>query len=93
MATEKILAERGKTHGDFTINATIVQELKQTCRGRASCSDYARWAAMLPEHKEAIENICQKLGRILVGDPHHRDSWEDIAGYATLGARACQEKK
>lgn len=34
--------------------------------------------------KEALEMIQTKVGRILTGDPTHRDSWHDIAGYAVL---------
>jgi hypothetical protein len=28
--------------------------------------------------------ICHKIGRILNGNPNNKDSWWDIAGYATL---------
>ena len=28
--------------------------------------------------------ILHKIGRILAGDPNHKDHWVDIAGYANL---------
>ena len=30
--------------------------------------------------------FAHKIGRILVGDPNHRDHWDDISGYAVLVA-------
>ena len=33
---------------------------------------------------EALDLICNKLGRIANGDPTYDDSWRDIAGYAQL---------
>lgn len=34
--------------------------------------------------RESIDMICNKLSRIVNGDPNYDDSWHDIAGYATL---------
>lgn len=31
--------------------------------------------------------ICHKMARIINGDPNYRDSWDDVAGYATLVAK------
>ena len=28
--------------------------------------------------------IAMKMARIVCGNPYHKDSWDDIAGYATL---------
>jgi hypothetical protein len=76
---ENILAERGKTHGDFSITAELAQELKLSIRAvlseNSECTD---------EMREAIDMICTKLARIASGDPYHIDSWQDIAGYAML---------
>lgn len=33
---------------------------------------------------ESLDMICNKLSRIVNGDPNYDDSWHDIAGYATL---------
>ena len=76
-AVEEFLAERGKTHGDFTNHAQVTQELKAVMKehGLGKLSDVQR---------EALEMIQHKIGRILAGNPDHKDHWDDIAGYAKL---------
>jgi len=44
---------------------------------------------MSASHREALEMIAHKIGRILNGDPNYADSWHDIAGYAKLAETAC----
>lgn len=39
---------------------------------------------LLPIHKEALDMIVHKIGRILNGNPNYIDSFRDIAGYAEL---------
>jgi hypothetical protein len=74
----KLLVERGKTHGDYTENATIAQALKSAAEHKAR--------HLSPSHRESLDLIFTKIGRILAGDPNTRDHWEDIAGYAMLAA-------
>lgn len=75
----EILAERGARYGLFAGHAGITQALKDVMR----CTD--GWNNRLDnEHKEALEMIAHKIGRILNGDPNYADSWTDIAGYAQL---------
>lgn len=76
MNTEDLLNERGTTHGDFTDNARVSQELKKTIH----CEN----ADLIDIEKEAIDMICHKLARIVCGDPHFKDHWDDITGYAKL---------
>jgi len=83
MNTEELLAERGKTHGDFTVHADITQSLKEVCY------EQAKWAELSGSHREAIDMILHKIGRILAGNPDHRDHWDDIAGYARLASDRC----
>ena len=78
--TGKILAERGKTYGDFVTQAQIAQTLK------ASMAASSNWSRMRPYQREALDMIAGKIARILNGDPMHQDSWADIAGYARLVA-------
>ena len=51
-----------------------------------------RWLQLQPIHREALEMIAHKVGRILNGQPDFFDSWHDIAGYATLVAKACPKE-
>jgi hypothetical protein len=34
--------------------------------------------------KESLDLICNKISRIVNGDPWYHDSWHDIIGYARL---------
>lgn len=72
------LTQRQGTHGEFTDNAEIMQELKQACRSTQG------WANLSRVQKEALEMILHKVGRIVTGNPNEPDHWHDIAGYATL---------
>lgn len=82
---EPILVEREATHGDFTAVAGTAQDLKSTIRGRH------RDATKITESQvEALDMICTKIARIICGDSTVKDHWDDIAGYAKLGAEACE---
>ena len=76
----KILAERGNTHGDFSQSAYLVQSMKSSARHSASMEN----VYLSPVQWEALDNIFGKIGRIVCGDPSHVDSWVDIQGYAKL---------
>lgn len=78
--TTALLAERGKTHGDFTQNALASQQLKYTMR------EYAGFDALTPVQKEALDMIAMKISRIITGNAGIADHWDDIAGYARLAS-------
>ena len=84
MDTTTLLAERGKTHGDFTEHAKITQNLKAAIR------QYHGWDRLTESQMEALEMIAHKIGRILAGNPNYADHWDDIAGYAKLVSDLCQ---
>lgn len=80
-----ILEEREVRYGGFRYNAKISQDVKLALRkGR-------QWEALTPEMKEALEMIANKLCRIVAGKAAYKDSWDDIAGYATLVSRELEE--
>lgn len=81
MTIESILQERQKTHGNFKDQSMTAQALKHVI------SSSPNWDLLTSAQKEALELICTKISRIGHGDPEHRDSWSDIAGYATLIAK------
>ena len=80
------LHERGKRYGDFTGHANITQHLK------AVMKTHENWKNLEPMHKEALDMIAHKIGRILNGDPSYADSWHDIAGYAKLVEDRCPKE-
>lgn len=75
-----MLAERGARYGRFEDHARIAQALQHTLWREFE----RRGVSLKPFQQEAIGMICHKLGRIANGDPDYVDSWDDIAGYATL---------
>jgi hypothetical protein len=78
---DPLLQEREKTHGSFWKNAEIQQKLLSVLK------DYDL-QDFIPVQRTAIEMICLKLARTM-SNPKYKDNWDDIAGYAKLGAEAC----
>lgn len=64
-------------HLDHFGSATS-QTLKEDLRLGAS------WDTMEPYMQESLDLICNKLARIVNGDPFYDDSWHDVGGYAKL---------
>ena len=83
MATEELLIERNKTHGDFAMNARFSQDLKRLMHS-APC-----WTQLHDVHKESLHMIALKLSRILSGQADFTDHWSDICGYSKLAENAC----
>ena len=80
---DKVLEERGKTHGDFAYHADLTQRLKKVFyQGTTQAG-----VVLNPVEMEAVDMILHKLGRIGSGNPHFEDHWVDIAGYASLVPR------
>jgi len=75
----QILEDRGKTNGDYNEMSLTIQNLKRVMRESDGYDDLS------PQHREALDMIAHKMGRILTGNPHHVDHWQDIQGYAKLG--------
>ncbi len=75
---DKILAERAQTHGSFKEHAAVTQELKDAMRRRDG------WAKLTHSQREALEMVAHKIGRILSGNPHFEDHWDDCQGYLRL---------
>jgi len=77
---DRILYERGKVHGDYFAHAEYTQKIKNILHSSRN------FDLMNSHQRETLEMIAHKIGRILAGDPHHKDHWADIAGYAKLTA-------
>lgn len=84
VTTEALLSERGKTHGDFTDNARVMQALKKIMEAEPG------WQRLNDIQREALQMNAHKVGRILCGNPNFKDHWDDIAGYAKLVADRCK---
>lgn len=77
------LAQRGNTHGEFSVNAQIAQDLKDILRQSPG------WDSLSADKKEALDMIMHKSARICTGNPDEPDHWHDIAGYSTLAENRC----
>lgn len=78
---DDMLTERGRRYGDFAYHAYITQSLKGVMFQAPG------WQHLTASQRESLEMIAHKIGRILNGDPNYVDSWDDIAGYASLVAQ------
>lgn len=80
---DQVLAERKNTHGDFTENAQISQDLTTVLRNSSG------WANLSADKKEALEMIMHKAARICTGNANEEDHWRDIGGYSKLAQDRC----
>jgi len=78
MKTNELLDERDKTHGSFIVNSRVSQGLKDVVRKEEG---YKQLDLI---HREALDHMFGKIGRIMAGQPEFDDHWDDIAGYAQL---------
>lgn len=76
---DAILVEREKSHGRFEDNAEVWQLI---------CSLGAKTPFKDDVQRCAFAMIAIKIARALQ-HPDVKDHWDDIAGYAKLGAEAC----
>lgn len=65
---DQILTDRGSRYGEFEGHAGVTQTLKRTMRS------HPNWKRLSDHHREALEMIQHKIGRILNGDPTYRDN-------------------
>lgn len=82
---ESTLAQRQNVHGDYARSAGVKDELLR----RLECTP--NFEQMDSVGRTTLRMIVEKLGRIMFGDWSFADHWHDIAGYATLMDRHCQE--
>ena len=76
---DPVLTEREATHGGFSQNAAMWDNILFAMEG----AKFQR-----PEHRLALSQICLKIARA-AQHPEFRDHWDDIAGYAKLAAEVC----
>ena len=70
--------ERGSQYGDWRTQAQVAQGIKDSYRLGAGYNE------LTPQVKEKLDMIANKISRIVNGNQFNQDSWDDIAGYATL---------
>lgn len=78
MSINKTLEQRGERYGKFKDVAATTYALQEILR------DAKNHEHMTDDQVIALDMICNKMARIVNGDPSYIDNWHDIAGYATL---------
>lgn len=78
MSINKTLEQRGERYGKFKDVAATTYALQEIIR------DAKNHEHMTDDQVIALDMICNKMARIVNGDPSYIDNWHDIAGYATL---------
>jgi hypothetical protein len=77
--------QRGSTHGSYADNARLTSIFRDVLRGTGN------WDKLAPAQRLSLDEIMLKVARILSAgaDPHCKEHWHDIQGYAKLGEDAC----
>ncbi len=83
-ATSDLLAERGRTHGDFRDHARVTCKLKDVLTEEIGLRHLRGQSVITLVQREALDMIVHKIGRIIAGNAGYEDHWDDIAGYARL---------
>ena len=85
---DKVLDEREDQYGSYMQSADTAIKIKSAMHNAIARNDLH----LYPDQLMSLDMIAVKLSRIVNGNPSHRDSWIDIAGYATLVADRLQGK-
>ena len=78
MSINKTLEQRGERYGKFKDVAATTYALQEILRNAKNHEH------MTDDQVIALDMICNKMARIVNGDPSYLDNWHDISGYATL---------
>ena len=83
-----VLDERESQYGSFMQSSDTAIKIKGAMHNAIARNDLH----LYPDQLMSLDMIAVKISRIVNGNPAHRDSWLDIAGYAMLVADRLQGK-
>ena len=78
MSINKTLEQRGERYGKFKDVAVTTYALQEILRNAKNHKH------MTDDQVIALDMICNKMARIVNGDPNYIENWHDISGYSTL---------
>ncbi len=86
---DNVLQQRGSRYGEWKDQSVISIGLKNTLRYEwaddlGSISVRPGWCRLEPYQQNALEMICEKLARVVNGDPTYLDNYRDVIGYCQL---------
>lgn len=92
---EAVLTQRGTDYGDFREQAVLARALKNLAAPAYDTLEQRPDIASstMDTIEEGMDMILHKIARLLNGDITHLDSWDDIAGYATITALRIRQDK
>jgi len=79
------LSVRGSRYGEYSDVAKVTQDLMGVIE------DAKSFSKLNDCQKTSLFMICNKIARAVSGDPNYEDNWHDIAGYATLAEKECND--
>lgn len=85
---DKVLDERESQYGSFMQSSDTAIKIKGAMHNAIARNDLH----LYPDQLMSLDMIAVKISRIVNGNPAHRASWIDIAGYAKLVADRLQGK-
>jgi len=85
---DKVLDERESQYGSYMQSSDTAIKIKSAMHNAIARNDLH----LYPDQLMSLDMIAVKVSRIVNGNPAHRDSWLDIAGYAMLVADRLQGK-
>lgn len=85
-ASEALLSERKRTHGNFEDNARVSQSIKRIMREQPG------WLSLTDVEREVMDMIALKFSRMLSGRSLEKQHWEDVVGYAKLALNQAEGK-
>lgn len=85
---DKVLDTRADQYGSFMHSSDTAIKIKGAMHNAIARNDLH----LYPDQLVSLDMIAIKISRIVNGNPAHRDSWLDIAGYAMLVADRLQGK-
>jgi len=85
---DTVLDEREEQYGSYMQSADTAIKIKSAMHNAIARNDLH----LYPDQLMSLDMIAVKISRIVNGNPSHRDSWLDIAGYAMLVADRLQGK-
>lgn len=85
--TDKLLKERGKTHGAYADHARATQRLKAVIHDELARRKARKQRDLSAVQLETLDMLMHKTGRVLAGEPDTHDHWDDMAGYSTLASK------
>ena len=78
MSINKTLEQRGERYGKFKDVAATTYALQEILRNAKNHKH------MTDDQVIALDMICNKMARIVNGDPNYIDNWRDVSGYSLL---------